>query len=727
QDVDKTFHYTVTEVASDSSQGGYTYDKSEFDVAVAVSIDPADAAKLVATQTITRTKDTEGKGVAAGDASVDAIAFHNAYDAAGEAELAVRKSFGAHAWPAGRTFDFELLSRDDRSPLPKRTSITGVGQDDSEQSFGTIAYTLADLTKTTEDGARCDDFVYVVREVVPDDAAGITYDTTDHVVTVHVEDAGDGTLATSYDFGDDGAWATHNDVATLTITNGRAVAYHFENVDERDNERLGGAKLTLVGKFIRLDGTVYDGEILVMHDGKSYETIDGFLIPGETYTLVDTLTPPGYAYFDPVTVMVNEDGELVVTEGGGVVSTDGHTLTVAEKPTTLAVEKTDLEGEAIATSEAQFSVTPVGKAVFAGVDDPSQPITASASELAEALSCHLVVSKLRDADGKLATTLPSGASVYELRETEAPRGYQGQPDPIYFVLDEYGTVHLVTRTAAGYRIDDAGYASIAQRTGDTSLSVADPANLLRLEKLAADTKQELSGVTYRIEGEFADDSTSVVLTDEDGESMSLDRMLVNGNTYTILEVKAPARYKRDKQARAFSLDGVGTIAFDGDAGGYTVERVYDESLGQWVSVIRQEDEPVEMKHPTPAIEPVFDPSLVPEDKPGTDPAQGDDDGTSDDKGEDGDDTHASAGDSANRTDGDGQTSTRQQVVSQSTSAPVAGATTTTTVRSATQQKELATTADATDGRMGVAIAAVGAGAIAMGVWCQRPRRRKERR
>jgi len=668
----------------------------------------------------------------------DPLVFTNAYDATGTAELAVRKSFGAQAWPAGRTFDFELLSPDDHAPLPKRTSVTGVGQHDAEQSFGTISFSLADLTKANEVGARYDDFTYVVREVVPHSTKGVTYDTADHVVTVHVEDAGDGTLATSYAFGDD-AWAEQTGVATVTITNGFAQAYHFENVDERDSERLGGATLTLVGTFVREDGTTYDGEIVVIRDGKSYETVDGHLIPGETYTLVDTQTPPGYTYFSPVILAVTEDGELVVKEGDGVVSDDGHTVTVAEKPTALTVQKTDLAGEPITSSAAQFSVSPIGETVFANVDEPRQPITAAAPDLADALLCHLVASKLHNARGELTAVLPVDASVYELRETVAPRGYQTQPDPIYFVLDEYGAVHLATRTSAGYRINDESNPSVVRITDKASLSVADPANLLRFHKTSSETKEELVGVTYRIEGEFADDSTSIVITDEDGQSLSLDRLLVNGNTYTIAEEKAPPRYKRDRQTRAFSLDGIGTITFDGDAGGYTAERVYDESLGQWVSVIHQEDEPVQIKHPTPAIEPVYDPSLDPDNNPSTEPGDEPADNPADDHehGHDStptveDDTSESGSDTTQRPSDDAasqatsQQSTQQRVVTESTTSSRAGATTTGTAYATRQQSELATTADATDARMSVSLAALGAGVLAVGV-CYRPSRRKERR
>jgi hypothetical protein len=173
---------------------------------------------------------------------------------------------------------------------------------------------------------------------------------------------------------------------------------------------------------------------------------------------------------------------------------------------------------------------------------------------------------------------------------------------VYFALDEYGEVHLVTRTGSGFALGDDGYEAVATLTGATSLTVADPTNLVTFEKLGSDTGEALVGVTYRIEGAFADGSKVQDVSDAGGAAMMLDRLLVSGNTYTITELVAPARYKRDRAKRAFTIDNEGVVTFVGDAGGYSTERVFDESLGQWVSVIRQLDDLVDTRTPSSSEE-----------------------------------------------------------------------------------------------------------------------------
>jgi hypothetical protein len=122
------------------------------------------------------------------------------------------------------------------------------------------------------------------------------------------------------------------------------------------------------------------------------------------------------------------------------------------------------------------------------------------------------------------------------------------------------------------------------------------------EKFASDTGEALVGVTYRIEGAFADGSKVQDVSDAGGAAMMLDRLLVSGNTYTITELVAPARYKRDRAKRTFTIDNEGVVTFVGDAGGYSTERVFDESLGQWVSVIRQLDDLVDTRTPSSSEE-----------------------------------------------------------------------------------------------------------------------------
>jgi hypothetical protein len=109
--------------------------------------------------------------------------------------------------------------------------------------------------------------------------------------------------------------------------------------------------------------------------------------------------------------------------------------------------------------------------------------------------------------------------------------------------------------------------------------------------------------------------------------MLLDRLLVSGDTYTIAEVVAPARYRRDRLKRTFTVDDQGNVTFEGDAGGYSSERIHVSELGQWISVVYQLDDPVDWRTVLSLIEddedtgtrPSVNPYIEDEDDTGTRP------------------------------------------------------------------------------------------------------------
>lgn len=120
-----------------------------------------------------------------------AASFTNTYDASGSFTPTATKTLTGASLQDG---EFAFLLKDSDG----KTISTAANKADGTISFDPIAYTLADL-----DGDVSKDFTYTIAE--QDDSASMphcTFDTSVKTLTVHVEDAGNGTLRTSVTGGD---------------------------------------------------------------------------------------------------------------------------------------------------------------------------------------------------------------------------------------------------------------------------------------------------------------------------------------------------------------------------------------------------------------------------------------------------------------------------------------------------------------------------------------------
>ena len=164
----------------------------------------------------------------------------NTYEAAGEAYFFAKKAFEAAGAP--RNFDkddFSFRLIDSEGNVLQEVS-NGNGAKVDQATFEPIAYTLADL-----EGKDSKNFVYTIKEVVPNDATnadgktyaevaadqgdtkavftkdGISYTENPTTITVTVTDKGDGTLKVEYEGGTvegtpNGAAFTNTYAATAT-------------------------------------------------------------------------------------------------------------------------------------------------------------------------------------------------------------------------------------------------------------------------------------------------------------------------------------------------------------------------------------------------------------------------------------------------------------------------------------------------------------------------------
>ncbi|MBR3315015.1 MAG: Cna B-type domain-containing protein [Atopobiaceae bacterium] len=241
-DLGKTYHYTVKEVAPTPLVNGYTYDKSEFDVAVAVTVNPSDAAKLVATQTITQTKDKDGNAIEDGK-PVSTIGFSNTYVATGTLKLTATKSFEGNYWPTDpSSFDFELVATgDNASKAPAFGTGKATATEESQTAeFGTASFSLANLNKDADGRYLPTTYTYTVNEDVPEGAQngklnGVTYAAQPHALALTLADDGKGHIVPSAKVdGDD-----------VTLTDGTLWAGDFRNTYEAAGEASFFAMKTL--------------------------------------------------------------------------------------------------------------------------------------------------------------------------------------------------------------------------------------------------------------------------------------------------------------------------------------------------------------------------------------------------------------------------------------------------------------------------------------------------
>ncbi|MDD5893656.1 MAG: FctA domain-containing protein [Coriobacteriaceae bacterium] len=174
-DIGKTYTYSIIERGTIA---GVTNDAQEHIVKLSVSDDDHDG-KIEVTRT------DEGAGTT----------FTNTYTAAGTFTMQAAKHLVGRDFQKGDHFTFVLSSTSANAPMPEKDTVEINPESGSEQGvyFGDINYTLADAGHQ---------YTYRVDEA--GSGAGITNDSDNHIVTVDVADAGDGTLTITPTYSDGG-------------------------------------------------------------------------------------------------------------------------------------------------------------------------------------------------------------------------------------------------------------------------------------------------------------------------------------------------------------------------------------------------------------------------------------------------------------------------------------------------------------------------------------------
>ena len=165
-----TYTYSITE--TNGGLPGVTYDTEPHTVTVVVTMNPE-------TKELSAEVDYDK-----GDESLE---ITNTYAASGEGEVKVKKVLEGRDWTDTDSFTFTLTGKSapvgvETVPMPAETSITIKKSDENQtKSFGKIEFTKAGT------------YTYTVKET-KGSLGGVSYDETEHTVTIEVVDNGQGKL-----------------------------------------------------------------------------------------------------------------------------------------------------------------------------------------------------------------------------------------------------------------------------------------------------------------------------------------------------------------------------------------------------------------------------------------------------------------------------------------------------------------------------------------------------
>lgn len=340
---------------------------------------------------------------------------------------------------------------------------------------------------------------------------------------------------------------------------------------------LSGATFTLTGVFA--DGSTSK----TMLDGAATATLTGQLVEGNTYTVSETVAPDGYTTLPDFSVSVAADGTLTLVDAPAGVTLDGTTITAADAPVSIVIEKTDrTTGEQLPNHlDCDFRVTPVNgvtfvdttKTVFEGNDDEltamlrgqlrtthivettggaSAAGTGGLAARSAQSDTASTISTIQTTDGTL--TVEGAQNIYQIQEIAEPGGYQIEPVAVQFIVDQNGKIHT---------LDGANIVTSAD--GTVGLSFSDPAIKAYFAKTDADGTA-LAGASFELDGTFADGAKTKTFTSAD-RPYELDAQMVAGTSYTLKETAAPSGYDALAGAVTFTVDNLGEITLTDDASG----------------------------------------------------------------------------------------------------------------------------------------------------------------
>lgn len=283
-----TFYYVMKEIVHEDADPNVVYDPAEYQITVIAW-------------------DTDGKlytrvSSEIGGSTSNMLFFSNVYvePAPVSVNLTGYKILKGRDLDRGE-FGFELYETDSDFDLEDAVVLQDVNNGDNPTGkvdnieFTSLTYDIDDL-----EGANSKSFYYVIKEVVPEDTEGVTYDNSVFNVTVTVTHDEDGELDAAIDI---------DDTATEDVAGGEAIVFKNEYDAVPAELVLGGTK-TLDGKNLaegEFDFALYETDSDYEIDGSEpIETVKNDEDKNYVFEKL-TYTEPGEFYYAVVEVAGNND------------------------------------------------------------------------------------------------------------------------------------------------------------------------------------------------------------------------------------------------------------------------------------------------------------------------------------------------------------------------------------------------------------------------------------
>ena len=356
-----TYTYSITE--TNGGLPGVTYDTEPHTVTVVVTMNPE-------TKELSAEVDYDK-----GDESLE---ITNTYAASGEGEVKVKKVLEGRDWTDTDSFTFTLTGKSapvgvETVPMPAETSITIKKSDENQtKSFGKIEFTKAGT------------YTYTVKET-KGSLGGVSYDETEHTVTIEVVDNGQGKLV---------AKENTQRIQTETITNTYAATGKGELkvkkvLNGRDWTNDDAFTFTISkGADAPADQPMPEkSEITIMKSDndqtKSFGEITFTKKGTYTYIVKETKGSLGGVSYDEtehtvtIEVVDNGQGKLVAKENTQLIQTETITNTYTAASTKGEVKVKKVLNGRDWTDDDEFTFTLTGKSAPEGVETVPMPAETS--------------------------------------------------------------------------------------------------------------------------------------------------------------------------------------------------------------------------------------------------------------------------------------------------------------------------------------------------------------
>ena len=309
-----TYTYYIQEVEPEDKVPGVTYDTSRHTAHITIG---EENGRLAITR-ITY------------DGSNPSLTITNTYKAEGQGEVKVQKVLDGREWTNDDKFTFTISAKEG-TPMPAEDSIEITNADEDHiKSFGTI--------KFDEPGT----YTYTVKET-KGNSGGITYDKTEHTVTIEVVDNGRGQLVAkegsnliqTEKFTNKYKAEGEGEVKVQKVLNGREWAD-----DDKFTFTISAEEGTPMPAKNSIEITKADKDQI-----KSFGTIEFKKAGSYTYTVKETKgSLDGITYDEEehtvtIEVVDNGKGQLVAKEGSNLIQTEKITNTFAGTKATIEATK----------------------------------------------------------------------------------------------------------------------------------------------------------------------------------------------------------------------------------------------------------------------------------------------------------------------------------------------------------------------------------------------------